>query len=304
MKKLPKIGQLNNLRSIIICGSIRAAAMKTHQTQSAMTRSIQELEQIIGAKLLQRSVNGVELTKIGHLFEPKMHLILNELERAMEEVKQAINSSHGSIVIGCSHLPAFGIMTEVIKQFQERYPFTKLSIIEGQFTELLPSIKSGRLDFYIGMVSPGVAMEGFQEEILGKADFYVFARKDHPLIRSSSLMELRDAKWFLPGSETGFFGSLENTLFPNGKGRQCCILYGDSVTVAQQLILDEDYLSIGPREIINSTFIKGRLSTFNLNEKLPSGCYSIIRRIESANSEVAQWLINEIRREFVKFSFG
>ena len=44
MRHLPKINQLKNLRAIIQHGSIRSAAEANHQTQSAMTRSIQELE--------------------------------------------------------------------------------------------------------------------------------------------------------------------------------------------------------------------------------------------------------------------
>ncbi|WP_449543958.1 LysR substrate-binding domain-containing protein [Lelliottia nimipressuralis] len=302
MNRLPKVTQLRNLRAIITSGSIRSAAIATHQTQSAMTRSIQELEQIVGAPVLVRRSSGVELTDIGRILEPKMNLILNELERAIDDVKQIVNASNGTIVFGCSHLPAFGVMTEVIKKFQERFPFTQITIIEGQFSELVSSIRVGRLDFYIGMTSPGIALEGFDEEPLCESRFYVFARKDHALIKSQSLIELRNSKWYIPGSGASMFSSLENIIFPYGRGPQCSVLYGDSVTVAQQLILKEHYFSIGPKEIINSSWIKGKLAILKLSEDLPAGRFSIIRRADTPIAEVTQWLIDEVRREFIKFS--
>lgn len=302
MNRLPKVAQLRNLRAIITCGSIRAAAVATHQTQSAMTRSIQELELIVGAPVLVRRSSGVELTDIGRVLEPKMNLILNELERAIDDVKQIVNASNGTIVFGCSHLPAFGIMTEIITRFQERFPFTQLTIIEGQFSELVSSIRVGRLDFFIGMTSPGIALEGFDEEPLCESKFYVFARKDHALIKSQSLIELRNSKWFIPGTGASMFSSLEDVLFPYGRGPQCSVLYGDSVTVAQQLILREQYFSIGPKAIIESSYIRGKLAILKLSEELPAGKFSIIRRADTPTAEVTQWLIEEVRREFIKFS--
>lgn len=302
MQKLPKINQLKNLRAIINCGSIRLAALTTHQTQSAMSRSIQELEQTIGSPLLIRRTSGIQLTDIGKILEPKMNLILNELERTVDEVKQILNHSNGEVTFGCSHLPAAGIMVDIIKKFQARYPLTQLTIVEGQFPELASSVRMGRLDFFVGIVSPEISLADLRDEHLCKVRFHVVARKEHHLIKSKSLVDLRNGKWFLPGKNSSIFNSIEKIIFPKGKGQQCSVLYGDSVMVALQLIMNCDCLSIAPYEIIESPFVKENLAFFELEEDLPFGFYSIVRRKDTVSTKVTQWLIDEVRREFKCFS--
>lgn len=97
MNSLPKINQLKNLRVVIFTGSIRSAAKVTDQTPSAITRSIQELESIVGGALLKRGAHGIQLTEIGKFFEPCMNKVLSELERGMEDLTQLVSESQGAI---------------------------------------------------------------------------------------------------------------------------------------------------------------------------------------------------------------
>ncbi|MFT8211191.1 MAG: LysR family transcriptional regulator [Symbiopectobacterium sp.] len=128
MKELPKINQLRNFQAIIRYGSIRTASQALFQTQPAMTRSIQELERILGVTLLARGPQGMVLTKMGHIFEPRVDMLLNDLERAVDELHQASQMSQGSVVFDCSHLPAFSIMPALINKFQKEHPTATITI--------------------------------------------------------------------------------------------------------------------------------------------------------------------------------
>lgn len=133
MKALPKLNQLRNLRAIIQYGNISAAAQVLHQTQSTLTRSIQELEKTLGVTLLDRGMNGTVLTKAGMMFEPRMNLILNELERAVDELRQIEQLSDGKIAFGCSHFPATSIVPDVIKNFKNAIIPLGLLLLKASF---------------------------------------------------------------------------------------------------------------------------------------------------------------------------
>ncbi|WP_236849235.1 LysR family transcriptional regulator [Chania multitudinisentens] len=143
MKELPKINQLRNFQAIIRYGSIRTASHALLQTQSAMTRSIQELERILGITLLARGAQGMVLTKMGRIFEPRVNMILNDLERAVDELHQASQLSQGTVVFGCSHLPAFSVISSLINRFQMEHPTASITIVEGQLSELITSLRLG-----------------------------------------------------------------------------------------------------------------------------------------------------------------
>lgn len=294
MRELPKIHQLKNLRAIIQYGGIRAASSAMHQTQPAMTRSIQELEKILGVSLLVRGVRGAVLTEMGRTFEPRMNLVLNELERALDELQQIKMASQGSVAFGCSHLLAFGVVPKVIKKFQQRNNTARITVFEGQLSELLASLRLGRLDFFIGVITQDILLHEFVEQHLATAQFCVFARKGHPLGNSTSLKELRGASWHIPIATAGYFSEMETLIFPYGKEAGCSVILGDSTTIAEQLILNEDYLSIGPKTMTMLPYLKDQIQIIPVKEKMPSGSYSLIYRQHQTLSPLAQQLVKDI----------
>ncbi|MFA3780215.1 LysR substrate-binding domain-containing protein [Yersinia sp. 1652 StPb PI] len=298
MKRLPKINQLRNLRAVIQYGSISAASQALFQTQSTMTRSIQELERILGVSLLARGTNGVVLTELGRVFEPRMNSVLNELERAIDELRQIEHSSHGTVTFGCSHLPAFSIVSGVIKKFQERYNTTRITVFEGQFSEVIDSLRLNRLDFYIGVISPDIALNDFVGEHLSTTEFSVIARKGHPLSNCTSLSELQNAKWYLPTASTGYYSKLEGIISPNKNNKKSSIIFGDSTTIAEQLILNEDYLFIGPKSMFLVPQIKDLICTIPIKEQLPEGVYSLIYSRTQKLTPVAATLMDDLRAAY------
>ncbi|WP_431225944.1 LysR family transcriptional regulator (plasmid) [Serratia sp. L9] len=149
MNHSPKINQLKNLRAIIHHGGVRPAAIALGQTQPAMTRSLNELERILGTRLLVKGESGVILTKTGKAFEARANAILNELDRAVDEVKQIEQVSHGEVVFGCSHFPAFNVIPELLNDFKNQHRAARITVIEGQFSELLSALRVGKMDFLL-----------------------------------------------------------------------------------------------------------------------------------------------------------
>ncbi|ATM95032.1 transcriptional regulator [Yersinia frederiksenii] len=300
MRELPKINQLKNLRAIIQYGSIRTAAQSLHQTQPAMTRSIQELEKILGVSLLVRGVHGAELTAMGRIFEPRMNLVLNELERAMDELEQIERSSEGLVTFGCSHLPALAFVPDVIKNFQTRYTTARITVAEGQLSELLNSLRLGRLDFFIGLVSPEISLREFVDEHLAVAQFAVIARKGHPLANSTSLSELQGAKWYLPTARAGFYNDIGSLIFPYGKEPTSSVIFGNSATIAEQLILNEDYLFVGPKVMATVSSLQDIISVIPVKEKMPDGHYSLIYRRQQSLTPMAKRFMDDIRFAYLE----
>ncbi|HEN3636217.1 TPA: LysR family transcriptional regulator [Yersinia enterocolitica] len=298
MNNLPKINQLKNLRTVIYAGSIRAAALASYQTQSAVSRSIQELEGIVGAQLLKRGVGGVQLTDIGEIFEPYMNRVLNELERGLNDVSQFIDAPKGSIKVGCSHLPVFVFMPKIIKKFQEKYASVKLTVIEGQLSELAQSVRTGEMSLFVGITTPDISIDEFHVEFLSDTQFYVFCSKHHLMVSANSLSELRNEKWYLPGSGVDIFNSLEKTIFPYGKGPQCSILHGDSIAIVEQLILKENYISVGPKEVLECDYLKGKVDIISVKETLPAGRYAVLLRKQIRQPPLIKFLSDEIRNYF------
>ncbi|OIX91970.1 LysR family transcriptional regulator [Serratia fonticola] len=297
MKELPKINQLRNLRAIINYGGVRPAAIALGQTQPAITKSINELERILGTRLLVRGESGIILTKTGKAFETRMNAILNELERAVDEIKQIENISHGEVVFGCSHLPAFDVIPELITDFKHKHQDARITVIEGQFSELVSALRLGRMDFFVGNTLDLSSRE-FTSEHLMTLEFSIMGRKGHPLKNSKSLSELKNANWFLPAATFGYYNDIEDIIFPDGKALANSVIYGDSISIARKLIFDHDYLFAGPTNLINEPSCQGLLDIIPISEKLPVSQYSIIYRKNQILTPIAVLLIKLIQSAY------
>ncbi|WP_024914038.1 LysR substrate-binding domain-containing protein [Chania multitudinisentens] len=297
MSRLPTTTHLRMFRAITQHGSIRAAAKALNQTQPNINRYLRELEAILGVKLMFGSTQGIALTDFGRCFEPRVASVLRELELALAEIQQVSNLQQGSVSFGCSHLKVFKFISNAVSTVQKVYPQANLSLYEGQQSEVLPLLQAGKLDFFIGITSKAISLSDLVEEPLFSCSFGVIARQGHPLAHATSMAELRAAKWYLPIADAGYYNELESLLFPVGVKMQHSILKGDSITVAEHLILKADYLSISPMMIKYIDSMKDLFCFIPLKEKLPVGHYSLIYRQQSSLTPLVQFLIKEIHKE-------
>jgi DNA-binding transcriptional LysR family regulator len=302
MKHFPKISQLKIFESIIQYGSIRSAAKALNQTQSTVTRCLQELERKLGAALIIRGTKGIELTKIGKVFEPRMRMILQEMARAVDEVGQIVESSDNRVTFGCSYFPTFSIIPDVVKKIQRQSPGTRISLSIGQLSEKLQNLRQGKLEFYVGIISDSISLGDFVIEPLLESDFCIIARCGHPLAGSTSLSELRDAKWCLPMADAGYYSDLEAQLFPAGRGDNSSLMFSDSATVGERLVLEEDYLFIGPSLMLDLPKINQAYCEIKIQEPLPKGEYSVIYKQQSILTPMARKVVEEIRWECQKIA--
>ena len=84
-----KLHDLNVLMAVVQAGSMSKAATLLNTTQSAISRSVADLEQTVGARLLDRGPQGVEPTQYGRA-------LLDRGAAAFGELRQGVKTSRPS----------------------------------------------------------------------------------------------------------------------------------------------------------------------------------------------------------------
>lgn len=265
MKYLPKLSQLQALRQVVRSGSIRSASRLVGQSQPALSRTLRELEQTLGTQLLLRSKEGITLTESGIAFLQRAEWVLEELQRAVDEVEQINHFTHGRLTVGFSSLIAVTVFPQVVEKFKQALPQVRMTAKEGQLSSLLPGVISGEIDLAIGSFDPLSPPEGVVLEPLFIAPFCVIARKGHPLMNENELYALRKAKWLLPESPMGYYQHLQNKLLHFYRQVSITPLRTDSVFVAFQMVLESDYLTIIARAMNQSLQLGDKIATLPIS---------------------------------------
>lgn len=159
--------------------SFRAAAEDLHLSQPALSRRIEKLENILGARLLDRTTRHVALTNVGRVFLEHSRAALAELESAMLGVVDLATQLSGLVSVACVPSAAYYFLPSVLREFAARYPRIRVRVIDEGANTVLNAVISGRADFGINFI--GTQETDVEFKAIFKEDFVLAARKDHPL---------------------------------------------------------------------------------------------------------------------------
>src|SRR5947209_11391498 len=103
-------------------GSMAKAALDLGITQPAVSRVIAELERALGARLLDRSSQGVEATLYGRALLKRSGVAFDELKQAIRDIEFLANPNAGEVRVGCPESITAAILPPVIERLFRQYP--------------------------------------------------------------------------------------------------------------------------------------------------------------------------------------
>ena len=125
------------------------ASEELHISQPAISQSIKKLEEQLGGTLFLRSNKGMELTEEGKMFYEYVKGALELINNAENEFTSFKDLSKGEIKIGCSTTLTKLVLLDSLKQFHHDYPNINIDITNDLTSNLINSLKLGKLDFVI-----------------------------------------------------------------------------------------------------------------------------------------------------------
>ena len=110
-------------------GSFVAAADRLGVSTSSLSRQIADLEQHLGARLLNRTTRRLSLTESGQAFYERAVSLLNDLAEAESIAGQSTVEPRGTLRLTCSHNMAEKRVAPAVAAFVERYPQMKFEVV-------------------------------------------------------------------------------------------------------------------------------------------------------------------------------
>src|SRR5689334_15223704 len=116
-----KLRDLHTLQIVSEFGSMARASQQLGLSQPAISKAIGEMEQALGARLLDRSSVGVELTAPGRLLVDRTRLIFDEVRQGVKDIEYLSDPTRGEVRIGITE-PNTSSLAEAIARLSKRYP--------------------------------------------------------------------------------------------------------------------------------------------------------------------------------------
>ena len=172
--------------AIAEAGRFQKAAESLHITQTALTRRLQNLEALLGVKLVERTTRSVALTRVGLDFLPQVRRTLSELGNALTEIHNTGRAQRGDIVIACVPTAGVQYLPRLIQTYSARYPANRVKILDHASSGVADAVLRREAEFGINIGGP------HHPELVNipllEDRFVLICRDDHPLAQRKTVL--------------------------------------------------------------------------------------------------------------------
>lgn len=202
--------------AIVAEGSFSRAACTLHLTQPTVSAQIQALEKYLGARLFERSAQGIALTQAGREFRPYALQLLQMADRAREAVEQMQGLARGRLEVGACAVPGHYLLPRALVCFKEHAPGVEVSLSVADGGEIRAAVQEGR--FELGVVGEKSRDDGLVFEPVFRDDLVAVVRPCHAFCERDALSpdDLARTPLLMPARGSGSRAAVERAAGRSG----------------------------------------------------------------------------------------
>lgn len=293
-----KFRHLNCFLEVARQGSFQRAADTLAITQPAVSKTIRELEDMLGYPLFERGKRGVILTDAGLTF-------LNAAGPSVQALKHGVRSvmsgdfRTSELRLGVLSSVEVGLVPQLLKRFHDAHPDVVVMAEGGPAKYLLNLLRSGDLDLVVGRLSDSPHVSGLQFESLYGDSLRLVVRAGHPLVGSPMEAVVSGVSEFalvLPTRETSIRQQADSLLLQNGVRLPSTCVETLSTALARSYVQMSDAVWIAPEDAVLADLEKGELEALPLREDYRGGSVGVCCNPSVALSVAGEWCLELLRQ--------
>ena len=192
------------------------AASRLRIAQPALSQQIRQLEQDVGAVLLERTTRQVRLTGTGATFVDHARRVLDDVERARESVRLTECGERGRIRVGVTGAITWRLLPRVARTYRERYPLVRMELHPAVFSGAqISALHDGRID--VGFLRAPVPSGPLASRVIVNECLVAVLPAGHPLSHQPDV-----ALGDLSGESFVSYPSMQGSALRDAAVHACC----------------------------------------------------------------------------------
>ncbi len=185
MNPLPSLRQLHYLVALSEQLNFTRAAESCFVTQSTLSAGLKELEDVLGAQLVERDRQSVLMTPIGVEVAKRARDILAATQDLVDLAADTKEPMAGSLRLGIIPTIAPFLLPRTLPLLRERYPDLRLALREDLTANLVSRLEDGQLDF--ALIALPYPTDNLLVEALFDDDLWVVGRKSDEEVKARTV---------------------------------------------------------------------------------------------------------------------
>jgi DNA-binding transcriptional LysR family regulator len=250
--------QMEIFLNVVKSGHLTNVAKEMKLSQSAVSMSIKELENILGRPVFDRINKKLILNEVGRAFHKEISPLYKKLSDIEYEFKNSLNK--GMIRVGASTTIVDYLMPPIICSYMNNYADVKISLKEGNSKEIVDMIKAGTID--IGFIEGIVSDHEIIEEKIG-VDELIVVTADETMNEEYFIDSLAQKKWVLREEGSGTREVFLDYIKEKTEPLNIFLELGHTESI-KSILLNHSCLTCISKIAVQDEIAKGRLHRVNI----------------------------------------
>ena len=173
-------------------GSFAAAAASLYRVPSAVTYTVQKLEDDLGLPLFQREGRRSVLTPAGQLLLEQGREILEAAERLVETTRQVHSGWESRLNIALDSLVELDQVGPALEKFCRQHPDIEINLSEEVLGGAWEAVMEGRADLVVGATERPPTATGLKSREFMQVEWIFAVHPGHPLASASTPLRRED----------------------------------------------------------------------------------------------------------------
>ncbi|MBR2817350.1 MAG: LysR family transcriptional regulator [Reyranella sp.] len=297
MKPTPTLRQLRYLVAVVDRCHFGQAASACNVSQSTLSAGIQELEDLLGAILLERTKRTVVPTPLGRDLAERARGLLSGAEELVDLARAAREPMAGPLHLGV--IPTIGpfLLPRALPRLRETYPKLQLYLREDQTARLIERLEAGELDAVL--LALPYALGDLEVMDLGEDRFSVVYPAGHDLPQAEAATPADIAGENLLLLEDGHCLRDQALAACELEGaRRNAAFNGTSLHTLAQMVANDLGVTLMPQMALDAGIVRGLdVAVRPLSGKTPHRRIGLVWRRSSARKETFRQLGEALKAE-------
>ena len=285
-------------------GSFHRAAEVVHLSQSALSRSIQALEEELGVILFDRNGKGSRITPAGTVLLGNARRLLLDTHELIRDMALFQAGNAGCIALAVSPTPASVFLAPYLAEVSRLRPGLRLDTWIGRTPELIDAVRNEKYNVALVDASAILDPEGLIVEHLASLDGSFVVRRGHPLL-DKERCGLADIGGY-PVACSPVSDDLSRRMVeiygPDAHPSRLITYFCDSYHVLRDLALSSDTVVMTVHAAMQPDLDAGNLVPIRLNGNPLLGHYAMVRLAARSVSPALAELCLQARELFIRLA--
>lgn len=251
----------SRLKHAVAVGQLRSfsrAADAVGVTQSAVTKSVAELERYLGYSLFHRTSRGAMPTEEGREFIDRAARLLADAAELLGDTARRADAYAGPLRIGLFPGSIDWLLTQPLVSLLRRHPAVRVEVVSGNSERGVRLLSRGDIDVAFGLEAAFARWPEFKCERVASIEILPFVRNNHPIlgINPTSKEPLVQFEFVVPSSSEPYTSIIQQMYEKSGKRPADWIHMTDYFQLVRRIVATSDAIGMVAKQFTENSWFR------------------------------------------------